>query len=115
MLVKRSEMPGEIRENMRGGKGAADIRFILNDAALPKNTRLFSEILLTPGSSIGPHEHINETEVYYMLEGEVHADDNGMDVILKAGDVLVTGSGQYHMVENAGSADARLVAVIITE
>lgn len=115
MLLNRTEMTSEIRENMRGGKAYADIRFLLDDDSLPTHCRLFSEILLPPGGSIGLHEHVGETEIFYMLEGEARADDNGMDVMLRAGDVLTTGGGASHSIENVGTGNCRFVAVIMTE
>ena len=55
MITRKSERTTETREAMRGGAGAA----LLTPASkqLPANARLFSEIRLAPGSSIGYHVH----------------------------------------------------------
>ncbi len=50
-----------------------------------------------------------------MLEGEIIADDDGKEVVFKPGDVLFTGGGAKHGVENVGPGVARMIAVIITE
>ena len=68
MITRKSERTTETREHMRGGAGAA----LLTPASkqLPANARLFSEIRLAPGASIGYHVHENETEMFLFLEGE---------------------------------------------
>ncbi len=50
-----------------------------------------------------------------MLEGEIIADDDGKEVVFRPGDMLFTGGGAKHSVKCAGSAAARMLAVIITE
>ena len=96
MITRKSERVTETREHMRGGAGAA----LLTPASkeLPANARLFSEIRLAPGASIGHHVHENETEVF------VHP-----------GDSMGTFSGHGHSVENVGDTDLVLVAVIVKD
>ena len=114
MLVKHSELTSELKPNMRGGEGTVELLSPPKDL-LPPHCRLFAEIVLQPGTSVGLHEHAGETEIYYMLEGEIIADDDGKEVVFKQGDVLFTGKGAKHSVKNAGSGVARMAAVIITE
>lgn len=113
MLIKNNEMRMEKRENMRGGKGAPTLRFPCGDGDLPDSCRLIAEITLPPGASIGRHAHTDDTELYYMLSGEAKADDNGMDVMLKAGDSMITGNGAYHSVENISASDCVFLAIIV--
>ncbi len=115
MLIKNDAYTSELREKMRGGKGTVELRSPLETGALPAHCRLVSEIVMPEGSSIGLHDHVNETEIYYMLEGELRAVDNGEEIVFRPGDALFTGGGAAHSVENAGPGVARLLAVIITE
>ncbi len=114
MLVKHSELTSELKPNMRGGEGTVEL-LSPDNGLLPPHCRLFAEIVLQPGTSIGLHEHAGETEIFYMLEGEIIADDDGREVSFKPGDVLFTGGGAKHSVENVGPGVARMAAVIITE
>ncbi len=114
MLVKHSELTSEFKPNMRGGKGKVEM-LSPDKGLLPLHCRLVSEIVLQPGTSIGLHEHAGETEIFFMLEGEIIADDDGKEVVFKPGDMLFTGGGAKHSVENKGSGVARMAAVIITE
>lgn len=113
MLIKHSEMRSETREQMRGGKGMPMLTHLSNEGDLPKSCRLLTEITLAPGSGVGKHEHVGETEVYYIIKGEAKADDNGMDVMLKVGDSLITGNGAYHSIENISDTDCVFLALII--
>ncbi len=114
MLLKHSEFVSEFKPNMRGGEGTVEL-LSPDKSLLPPHCRLVSEIVLQPNTSIGLHEHANETELFYLLEGEIRADDDGKEIIFKPGDMLFTGGGAKHSVENAGPGAARMLAVIITE
>ena len=68
-----------------------------------------------PGSGIGQHKHIKETEYYIITEGSgVVLEDDGKKDVIK-GDVVVTGNGQSHSIENTGDTVLKFIAVIITE
>jgi quercetin dioxygenase-like cupin family protein len=57
-----------------------------------------------PGGSMGPHEHPVE-EFYFVLEGEVFATADDLEVTLGPGDFLWTGVGCIHSFENRSDAD----------
>jgi mannose-6-phosphate isomerase-like protein (cupin superfamily) len=112
MLFRRSAQRAEIREKMRGGEGQAIVRRLAPVEALPSNCRLIGEIRLEPGCSIGSHEHMGETEIFYFTSGIGQVDDNGELITVGPGDVVVTGDA-YHAVANAGSEPLIFTAVII--
>lgn len=115
-MIKRSEQMGvDVREQMRGGAGEAQLLGLLGSGELPAKCRLFSQITLKPGCGIGYHNHEGETELFYFLQGEAQVDDDGQKVICRAGDVLSTGAGAGHSVHNAGSVDVVMVAVIVLD
>jgi len=114
MIVRASERVFEIRHEMRGGKGDVSLAQ-LPGSALARHVRLLSEITIPPGAGIGTHAHSGETEYFYIIEGTGIVNDNGSTVEVQPGDVVVTGSGAMHNIENHTNAPLRLVAVIVTE
>lgn len=113
MITRKDERQTQRREAMRGGAGAA----LLTPASkeLPANARLFSEIRLAPGSSIGYHVHENETELFLFLEGEGRVMDDDTEALVYPGDAMATFSGHGHSVESVGKTDLVIVAVIIKD
>jgi len=114
MVIERSSMEKEIRPRMREGKGECTIT-LLAGHQLQKHCRLFSEIEIPAGASIGQHEHTAETEYYIVLEGKGLVDDDGTLVTVNPGDVIVTTGGAKHSVEATGSSPLKLIAVIVTD
>ena len=47
-------------ENMAGGKGHVIIKHILGDKEMHGNCRMYAEVTLEPGCSLGYHEHHGE-------------------------------------------------------
>ena len=113
MIVKQSEMSTEIRTNMRGGNGNIKITNIVNKEDL-KNARLLAYINIPVKGSIGDHEHKEETEYYIILEGKGQVKDNGKIKIVAKGDVVITGGGASHSIENIGDNELKMIAIIIT-
>ena len=113
MITRKQERQTQRREAMRGGNGAA----LLTPASRqsPDNLRLFSEIRLAPGASIGYHVHENETELFLFLEGEGRVMDDETEVLVHPGDSMATFSGHGHSVESVGDTDLVLVAVIVKD
>ena len=112
MVRRKQDMQAEQRENMRGGRGSVDIRH-LEKELLPESGRLFAVVTVPPGGSIGPHEHVGETELFYFVKGEGVVADDAQRVAVRAGDAMTTPSGHSHSVENTGQEDLVLVAAIL--
>lgn len=114
MLIKRVDMMKKIRKELKGGKG--DIKFLDHfEKDLVPNCRLFSEMTIPIGGSIGEHTHINETEIYLIREGIAAVTDNEKNVIAEVGDVVVTGDNQTHSIENIGKVPLVITAIIVTQ
>ena len=105
-------------EGLAGGKGKA-IRY----EVVPKNElnghgRLYARIVLAPGSSVGWHQHIHDTEPYYILrgEGDFYEADSGdgerKKTRVHAGQVCVINVGQWHCLENTSGEDLEFMALI---
>ena len=89
-----------VKHEIRGGTGDVYMYHILEENELMGHGTLYARVVLPPGSSIGYHRHVGNTEPYY---------------ILKAGDVCVIACGESHGMENTGKEDLEIMALIINE
>lgn len=106
-------MKTERVEHMAGGNGHALIRHILGKEELKDKGRLYAEVTLEPGCSVGYHTHHNESETYYILSGEGNYDDDGRIRPVKAGDITYTPDGHSHGLSNSGTENLVFMALII--
>jgi mannose-6-phosphate isomerase-like protein (cupin superfamily) len=113
MVIHRNEMKIEQKEKMRDGEGTVTITHFV-DGATMQNARMLAELFLPPGASIGYHQHNNETEYFSFISGTGTANDNGKEISVKPGDVMVTGNGACHSIKNTGTETLVIHAVIIT-
>ena len=91
MIRRQSEFQKDERTAMRGGSGTVKLEPIWKKGdGLRSNVRMYSKIVLEPGTSIGYHVHENEEEIFFVVSGRAEADDNGTKVILETGDSIVT-------------------------
>lgn len=100
--------------NLAGGEGYAFVKNLLGEKQLKKCARLYAEITLKSGCSVGYHEHHNESETYYILSGEGIYNDNGTEKSVKKGDRTFTDDGRGHGIKNIGKEDLIFIALILT-
>ena len=74
-------------ENMCGGEGHVIIKRLLGDKELNGKCKMYAEVTLEHGCSLGYHEHHQNSETYYILSGEGEYNDNGSIRGVKPGDV----------------------------
>ena len=108
-------METERIENMCGGKGHVIIKHILGDKELNGKCRLYAQVTLEPGCSLGFHEHHGESETYYIISGEGIYSDNGNLRMVKAGEKTFTPDGCGHGLSNTGNEDLVFMALIILD
>ena len=113
MVNERKDLAVDKRENMRGGNKYAEITKLSD--TFPASVRLFAEIRLIPGASIGYHVHENETEMFAFVSGSGIVRDDDEIRSVKAGDSMLTFPGHGHSVENNGEEDLVLIAAIVKE
>lgn len=113
MIRKHSEQKVEIKDNLRGGNGSVRFEEIITGEEMYEKGRLFSRIVLEPGCSIGYHNHENEMEAYYVLNGTAELSDNGESIILNKYDAAYTPSGHGHSITNCTNETLELLAVIL--
>lgn len=112
MVYKAADLALETRTEMRGGNGQVLMQHLEKDN-LPANGRLFAKLTLAPGCSIGEHQHVGESELFYFISGAGIALDDGVEIPVAAGDVMTTLDGHSHSIANTGTVDMEVVAVII--
>lgn len=112
MLIKKEEQVRNLVANMRGGDGTVDKRdYPLS--AMPENAKMFAEVRLEPGCSIGTHRHTGEYEIFFGKEGEITLNDNGTEKLLCAGDFALCPDGEEHGIANRTDKPAAVYAAII--
>lgn len=100
-------------EGLAGGKGHAIIKHLIGKEEFQGKARLYAEVTLEPGCSVGYHEHHNESETYYILSGEGEYNDNGTVRKVSKGDVTFTGDGRGHGIENKGTENLVFMGLIL--
>lgn len=113
MIKKAAEFQTDYRENMRGGNGTVEITNFVTPEELNSKGRMFANITLKPGCGIGYHIHENESELFYVMKGDVLYSDNGVAHNLSAGDVMICPPGTGHSIANNGQEVAEVCAVIV--
>ncbi len=105
----------EIAHKVAGGNGDTVKKHLLTATELNDKTRMFAEITLAPGCSIGYHEHHGESETYYILAGTGTYNDNGENRTVASGDVTFTPGGKGHGLENTGTENLVFIALILRD
>lgn len=108
-------MEAKRTEGLGGGQGPALVRDLLLDPQAKRHCRLYSQITLLPGSSVGIHEHRNESETYFILSGSGLYHDNGTDRRVGPGDATFTGHGQTHGLINDTDQELVFMALILLD
>lgn len=111
-MIKRTHKK-QTFENLHGGKGFIEIDKKLTKEDRIKGLDLFAEVILKSYASIGYHQHTDDSEAYYILEGEgIFIDHNGQRVPVKVGDLCITKQGQSHGLENSTDSELKMIAVV---
>ena len=108
-------------EGLAGGKGKARRFEIVSKDELNGHGRLYAHVFLAPGSYIGWHQHVRDTEPYYILSGEgdfyegSSEDGERIKTHVTAGDVCVIPVGGWHSLENNSDRELEIIALIYNE
>ena len=100
---------------IQGGKGVCRVKHLTDREGLYGHGRMFAQVTIPVGCSIGDHPHTGETEFYYILKGQGLFNDNGGKKAVAAGDICATGFGEVHGLENTGAEDLEMIALIVME
>lgn len=100
-------------ENSGNIEGRINKNIVLTPAEMMERASMFNIITLPSGSRIKEHPHIEDAEIYYILEGEAEVTDNDKTAVMRAGDVMFTGNGARHSIANHSGKDVRFLACIL--
>ncbi|NCC90177.1 MAG: cupin domain-containing protein [Spirochaetia bacterium] len=114
MIKKASDMNVSIKEKMRGGTGQVVLKS-LSDEGTMAHCRLFSELRIEKGCSIGTHDHVNETEYYWITGGRGIVTEADGDKVVEKGDLVITGGGASHAIRNEEDEPLTFLALIILD
>lgn len=114
MIIQKSEMKSTIRTQMRGGTGEVTLTTLMEEGTMA-HTRLFATLTLEEGCSIGEHDHVNETEYYWILSGSGIVTEADGEKEVHAGDLVVTGGGASHAIRNDNKETLVFLALIILD
>ncbi len=114
MIKKREAMQTKENVAMRGGKGSVQVLELMGKDDIP-HCRMLSKLTIKSGCSIGTHEHVHETEYYWILQGEGVVTESDGEKLVKAGDIVITGGGAQHAIRNDGKEELVLLALIILD
>lgn len=102
--------------NLRGGEGTIEVRHILSKEELMGHASMFAHVVVPPHSSLGVHQHIQNTEPYYVIRGKgIFVDNDGSRSEIHVGDVCVIEVGQSHAIENPYDEPLEFIALVINE
>ena len=103
-------------EGLDGGRGTAYVHHIVSKEELLGHGRLYAKVILPPGASVGFHQHVKDTEPYYILKGTPDFVDSDKSFTrVYPGDVCVIEVGQSHSLENNTDEDVEFMALIYNE
>jgi quercetin dioxygenase-like cupin family protein len=102
-------------ENRMGGKGTGELHIVMESEELNGRAKTLLTVILHPGSSIGCHQHVGNVEIYYVLKGEGIFTLNGESSPIHAGQAGSMDSGDTHGIENTGSEDMVISAIVLYE
>lgn len=105
-----------IKENLRGGKGSVTLYPILSPEELMGHGTMYARVVIPPHCSIGWHQHVGNTEPYYIIKGEgVFIDNDQSKTTVHPGDICTIDCGQWHSMENNSEEDLEMIALVINE
>jgi len=104
LIIRESDVQKVCKSNMRGGEGEVVIGFSVGpeNPAPGTSYKMVATVVLDPGASVGYHVHENDEEMYHILSGKGTYNDNGTEVEVGPGDVMICPTGQGHSMKNTG-------------
>lgn len=113
MVVKEQAV---VKEGLRGGKGHVILYPILSVEELMGHATMYARVVIPPHCSIGWHQHVGNTEPYYIIKGEgIFTDNDGTKTVVHAGDICKIKCGESHAIENESEEDMEMIALVINE
>jgi quercetin dioxygenase-like cupin family protein len=113
MLIRNSDRETKTRVAMREGPGSVLIKDVCAKEDLYEKSRLFAQMVLKKNCGIGYHEHSGEKEIFLINKGKAIYNDDGNELEVCAGDVLICEDGHGHAITNLNDEDCEFTALIV--
>ena len=113
MIRKEEDSVVTVSNNPRGGIGEIIGKQLILESEMGNNLNGIHINYLDVNSEIGYHEHHNEDEIYYILDGIGIANDNGVEFEISSGSVLYTKAGTGHALRNIGDKALKFLAFMV--
>ena len=115
MIIRDKDQVRENIENYAGGQGMIEFTHMVPTELLKDEAKLFKILTFSAGAGLGEHAHVDNYEVYYILDGEGICVDDGQEVAVHKGDMIYTADGASHSIRDAGEGNLVMLAVVIYE
>ena len=113
MIIKECDTKKVTSEIPRDGHGLIHgMQYLIGDEMTNK-IKIIMANDLEVGAMIGEHSHTDDEEFYYIVSGQGKVIDDGMEKLVGAGDLIYTGSGHSHSLENTGDVKLKFLAFIV--
>ncbi|MCC8126924.1 MAG: cupin domain-containing protein [Clostridiales bacterium] len=113
MIKRKADIGETVVKNLQKGNGDTIFHHFMTKEESYQAGRVFAQVTLNPGCSIGVHEHHGEFEGYYILSGEALVTDNEETAILTPGDYHMCKDGDSHGIACYGDEALQFIALII--
>lgn len=113
MIKRKQDIQIRTIKEAQNGKGEVFFHDWLTKDEAYGLGRVFSKLVIPPGSSIGVHQHLGEFEAFYVLEGQATVTDGEVVAVLNPGEMNLCREGDFHGVENCTDKDLILLALIM--
>ena len=113
MYFKSDEQKHEELVELKGGVGTLDFKHIVPPEQLYGAGARLCVVSFEPGYSIGVHSHVENFEIYYVLEGKALVTDDEEERILEPGDSEICANGHTHSIKNIGDGQLKILAAIL--
>lgn len=115
MIIKDQDQIRENIENYAGGEGIIEFNTIVPTELLKDEAKLFKILSFQAGAGLGEHAHVDNYEIYYILDGKGICVDDGQEVVVTKGDMIYTADGASHSIRDAGEGNLVMLAAVIFE
>ena len=115
MIIQKGSARKEVKSEMFEGKGEVTLEILVEPVYLKEEMKMFNRMTFPPGASLGLHSRVDNFELYYILEGEATAIDDGKEVKVYPGDLIYTADGNTHAITNTGDSPMVMLATVIYE
>ncbi len=113
-IKKKNDMQSSEVSNCHEGIGSILWTGVLDRQDPGSNiVHFIHDDVLPPGTSIGPHQHTNDSEYYYIVSGNGVMTLDGVEHEVSDGDITVVYPGGTHGLANCSDKDLRIIVIAV--